>query len=141
MRRALALPLLLFLSAPLGAQSAADSAGVRTAALDYIEGWWSGDAVRMERALHPDLAKRILQVRPDTPPRLSSMTAAQLVSGTRAGGGKQVPVAERRSEVTILDIFGNAASARVDAGVWIDYLHLSRVGERWQIVNVLWELR
>jgi hypothetical protein len=30
-------------------------------ALDYIEGWYTGDAARMERALHPDLAKRIVE--------------------------------------------------------------------------------
>ncbi len=30
------------------------------AALDYFEGWFDGDATRMERALHPDLAKRLL---------------------------------------------------------------------------------
>jgi hypothetical protein len=35
------------------AQSAADSAGIRSAALDYIEGWYTADARRMQRALHP----------------------------------------------------------------------------------------
>jgi hypothetical protein len=27
-------------------------------ALDYYEGWFDGDAARMERALHPELVKR-----------------------------------------------------------------------------------
>ncbi|HEX6315687.1 MAG TPA: nuclear transport factor 2 family protein, partial [Gemmatimonadaceae bacterium] len=40
------------------AQTAADSAAIRAAALDYIEGWYEGNAERMERALHPELAKR-----------------------------------------------------------------------------------
>jgi hypothetical protein len=69
------------------------------------------------------------------------MTATQLVNGVRAGGGTRTPANERKSEVKILDVFGNAASARIDAGAWIDYLHLSKTGDRWQIVNVLWELR
>jgi hypothetical protein len=30
-----------------------------TAALDHINGWYTGDAGRMQRALHPALAKRI----------------------------------------------------------------------------------
>ena len=30
-----------------------DEDQVRAAVLDYIEGWFDGDAVRMERALHP----------------------------------------------------------------------------------------
>ncbi len=40
------------------AQSAADSVGIRAAALDYIDGWYAADGERMERALHPELAKR-----------------------------------------------------------------------------------
>lgn len=141
-RPTICLALLALATAPLHAQSgAADSAGVRAAALDYIDGWWSGDAERMTRALHPDLAKRILMTDQGGAQRLNNMTAAQLIGGTRSGGGKSTPAGEKKSEVKILDIFGNAASARVDAGTWIDYLHLSKVGGRWQIVNVLWELR
>ncbi len=29
-----------------------------TAVLDYVEGWYTADAQRMTRALHPKLAKR-----------------------------------------------------------------------------------
>jgi hypothetical protein len=142
MSRAPALAALALLAAaPVAAQSAADTAGIRAAALDYIDGWWTGDVARMERALHPDLAKRILVTNREGGPRLNNMTATQLVNGVRAGGGTRTPANERKSEVKILDVFGNAASARIDAGAWIDYLHLSKTGDRWQIVNVLWELR
>ncbi len=140
MRPTICLALLTLAVAPLHAQSAADSAGVRAAALDYIDGYWSGDADRMTRALHPDLAKRILRTNQAGEQRLSNMTAAQLIAGTRSGGGKNTPASEKKSDVRILDIYGNAASARIDAGAWVDYLHLSRVDGRWQIVNVLWEM-
>ena len=58
----LALVPLLLLAGNLDAQTSADSAAIRQAALDYIEGWYEGNAERMERALHPDLAKRIINV-------------------------------------------------------------------------------
>src|SRR3989442_15936139 len=45
------------------------------------------------------------------------------------------------SQQALLDIFQNAASARIDAGGWIDYLHLIRLRGRWVILNVLWEIR
>ena len=64
-----------------------------------------------------------------------------LVLGTRAGGGKDIPVAERRKDVTIFDIYQNAASAKIEASSWVDYLHLAKWNGRWLIVNVLWELR
>ncbi|MGQ0643165.1 MAG: nuclear transport factor 2 family protein [Gemmatimonadaceae bacterium] len=128
---------------PTFAQSAADSSAIRQTALDYIEGWYEGNAERMERAVHPDLAKRIV----NTDPRnrrsvLGHQSAMTLVLNTRRGGGKEeTPVAEQRKDVRILDIFGNTASVRVDAATWIDYMHVAKWNGRWVIVNVLWELR
>jgi hypothetical protein len=140
---ALAVVLLAASAAPVGvdAQSAADSAAIRATALDYVEGWYTGDAARMERALHPDLAKRIVRVDPATGrPRLASMGAADLVEGVRRGGGRETPAARRRSDVHLLDVYHNTASVRADMTEWIDYLHLARWNGRWVIVNVLWEL-
>ena len=122
-------------------QSPADSNAIRQTALDYIQGWYTGDAVRMERALHPELAKRI--VRSDTLGnfRLDQQSAMTLVQGTRNGYGKSTPEADRHDDVRILDIYRNAASARIDASDWIDYLQLAKWRGRWVIVNVLWELK
>jgi hypothetical protein len=131
----------LLAPAELSSQSSADSAGIRQAALNYIEGWFSGDAARMERALHPRLAKRIVRAAPEGPDQLVETSALELVQQTRRGGGGEIPAERRRTDVRILDVFGNAASARVDAGLWIDYLHLVRWNGDWRIVNVLWELR
>ena len=124
----------------LCAQSAADSSGIRQAALDYIEGYYEGDGARMERALHPELAKRIVRTNEQGRSQLGQMSAMSLVLGTRAGGGKDIPAANRREDVWILDIYQNAASAKIDASDWVDYLHLAKWNGRWVIVNVLWEL-
>ena len=123
------------------AQTAADTAAIRAAALDYIEGWYTGNAERMERAVHPDLAKRIMNTDQRGRRVLGHQSAMTLVLNTRRGAGKETPVAEQRKDVRVLDIFGNAASVRVDAGGWVDYLHVARWNDRWVIVNVLWELR
>ena len=131
---------LLVLPAALPAQAAADSAGIRQAALDYIDGYYTGDGARMERAVHPELAKRIVRTNEQGRSQLGQMSAMTLVMGTRAGGGKDTPMAERRDDVTILDIYQNAASAKIYASGWVDYLHLAKWNGRWVIVNVLWEL-
>jgi hypothetical protein len=34
-----------------------DETAIRQVALDYIDGYYSGDVTRMERAIHPDLNK------------------------------------------------------------------------------------
>ena len=131
---------LLVLPAALPAQAAADSAGIRQAALDYIDGYYTGDGARMERAVHPELAKRIVRTNEQGRSQLGQMSAMTLVMATRAGGGKDTPMAERKDDVTILDIYQNAASAKVYASGWVDYLHLAKWNGRWVIVNVLWEL-
>jgi hypothetical protein len=120
--------------------AAADSEAIRQAALDYIEGYYQGDAARMERALHPELAKRIVRSDSTGATWLSTMGASQLIAGTRAGHGREIPPAQQKTDVTILDVYHDVASARIDAGAWIDYLHLARVEGRWVIVNVLWAL-
>ena len=100
----------------------------------------TGDAARMTRALHPQLAKRMVQTDPKTKQSvLNDMGATKLVEYTRQGGGKDTPVAKRRSDVSILDIYQGAASAKVIATDWVDYLHLARWNGKWVIVNVLWE--
>ena len=129
----------LLLSPAVHAQSAADTAGIRAAALDYIEAWYAADGARMEQALHPELAKRNVTTDAQGRSQLRQMSAMTLVQGTRRGGGAYIPAAERRSEVRILDVFNGAASVRVRASTWIDYMHLARVNGRWVIMNVLWE--
>ena len=122
------------------AQSPADSAAIRATALDYIEGFYTGDAERMDRALHDDLKKRIVQRKPGEPEVLEEMTKAQLVEMTAGGGGKSMPGDLKVSDVTIMDIYGDMASVKIVAGAWVDYMHIARVDGDWVIVNVLWEM-
>ena len=117
-------------------------AAIRQAALDYIEGWYEGNPERMERALHPELAKRIVHTNPqNSRSRLDQMSALSLVLGTRRGGGKDTPKEKQQKDVTILDVYENAASVKIVASDWIDYLHMAKFNGRWVIVNVLWELK
>lgn len=95
----------------------------------------------MEHSLYADLAKRI--VLPNASPvgdRLDQLSALGLVQLVRSWPSSPDG---RRAKVTILDRSENAASVRMDASTWIDYMHLARhQGHgRWMIVNVLWATR
>jgi hypothetical protein len=123
------------------AQTAADSAAIHAAALDYVDGWYTGDGERMRRALHSELAKRI-STRDDAGRwTLDQMTADELAGAAARGGGSHTPEADRQRDVRILDVYGNAASVRATMSGWVDYMHLAKVDGRWVIVNVLWELK
>ena len=143
MRRLVLLLAVLILSSPslALADADADREAIKQAALDYAEGWYEGNAERMERALHPELAKRIARTNPEGRSRLDQMSAMTLVQFTRNGGGKNTPKEKQQKDVTILDVFGNAATVKLEMSGWIDYLHVARFNGRWVIVNVLWELK
>lgn len=119
--------------------SAADRDAITRTALDFEEGWYTADATRMARALHPQFVMR--HVGTDEHSHLSVLTqnidASELIELTREGKGK-VPVERQRHDVTVLDVFSNAATAKIVAWYGVDYLQLAKWNGHWVIVNVLW---
>jgi len=111
---------------------------VEKAALDYIEGAFSGDATRMERALHPELNKVILvKVRQTGKTMLNKMGATFLIEGTRAKMGL-LPEEKRNIVVTVLDVMEDLAMVKVLSAMYYDYLQMAKIDGKWKIVNVLW---
>lgn len=123
------------------AQTDADRDAIKRTALNYAEGWYEGNADKMESALSADLAKRIARTNERGQTRLDHMTAMALVQGTRGGFGKQTPAAEQQKDVTILDVIGGAATVKLEMRDWVDYMHVAKVNGKWVIVNVLWEMK
>ena len=122
-------------------QTDADREAIKRTALNYAEGWYEGNAEKMESALSPDLAKRRVRTDEKGQSSLSQMTAMTLVQYTRAGSGKQTPKEHQQKDVTILDIFGGAATVKLEMRDWIDYLHVGKMNGKWVIINVLWETK
>ena len=119
-----------------------DNAAITKTALNYIEGWYEGDAARMESALHPELAKRMIYTDPKTGrSQFNHMGAMALVQGTRRGGGSKTPKEQQLKEITILDRYEGAAIVKIIASEWIDYLSVAKFNGEWKIINVLWELK
>ncbi len=141
-RASLLVAMVLSISVPLFAADAGDEAAIKATALDYLEGWYTGDAARMESALHPDLAKRVVRVDPEGKrDRVDGMSAMTLVQYTRKGYGTKVPADERRADITILDVYGNAACVKAVARDWVDFLQMGKINGEWKIINVLWEMK
>ncbi len=111
-------------------------AAVVSVVLDYFEGWFDGDAARMERALHPGLAKRSLEKDGRT---LNETTAEWMIDATGQGLGRERDPGERRIEVEVVDLYGTIANATVRSAVYREYVQLVRTPEGWKIVNALWE--
>ena len=122
-----------------GVLSEADRDAIVATATDYIASWLEGDAHRMARALHPDLAKRSVDVGPSGRcVRVTSLTAQDMIAATAEGRGTKNRAGH---EVKILDASGGIASVKVTSVPYVDYLQVARFDDRWLIVNVLWRPR
>lgn len=142
MKKNVFLSILILLSAVSAfGQTDADRDAIKRTALNYAEGWYEGNADKMESALHPHLAKRIVRTNDKGQSNLGQMTAMELVQGTRSGFGKQTPAAEQQKDVTILDILGGAATVKLEMRDWVDYMHIGKFNGKWVVVNVLWETK
>jgi hypothetical protein len=102
--------------------------------LDYFEGWFDGDAARMERALHPELAKRTL--RDDG---LDTTTATEMIEATAAGTGRKLDVGDRGIEIEITHVDPPNASVVVHSTLYTEFIHLVATTNGWRIVNTLWQ--
>ncbi len=111
---------------------------VERTARDYIEGSFTGNAERMERALHPELNKVMLRRHPATGEQfLYKMGSSDLIEGTRASLGT---LEEDQWDITvdIFDVSHDMATVKVTSAMYIDHLQVARVNGEWKIINVLW---
>jgi hypothetical protein len=122
-----------------GPQWGTEEEQIEVVARDYIDGWYEANAERMQRALHPDLAKRAFFPLPNGRLVLETASAAAMVELTRAGGGKRAARPNQKNQVIVLDVSGNIASAKTVSPEYVDYLHLAKVNGEWKIVNILWK--
>jgi len=111
----------------------ADSAAVRTTVTNYIEAYYTGDARRMEQTLHPHYLKHMIHG--EIPVR--EKTGSEMVREVRTHGPADLPQSNKTEEVTVLDIAGSIASAKLVTPGWVDYMTLEKVGRDWKILSVV----
>jgi putative lumazine-binding protein len=116
----------------------ADAEGIRACLLDYFEGWFDGDASRMDRALHPGLAKHALGQDPTRSDSLDVTTKDEMVEVTRQGMGRRRDLPDRAIRIDIASVSGDIASAIVHSAVYVEYALLARTREGWKITGTLW---
>jgi Putative lumazine-binding len=119
----------------------ADELAIRAAVADYVEGWFDGDAARMQRALHPEFVKRCRGIEGDDPDALETLSAREMIDATTDGVGRGEDRPDRRIEVEIDYLNGGIASVTCLCHRYVDLLQLIRMPEGWRIVNAVWRLR
>ena len=129
---ALALAAVSLLPAGASAQSAADEAGVRAAVDAYLHAHATGSADRLRPVFHP--VANLFFVRADT---LAQRSGAEYLNGFN--GTPAADEAQRRRWISMVDVTGDAAIARVvldyPTVTITDYFQLLRIDGEWRIVN------
>lgn len=116
-------------------RSPSDVADIEAVVRDYIEGWYTGNAQRMDFSLHADLVKRTpVKDGLGQPGQLRGVTRTQMLELTMRRGGEG---SDGDVEISIDDVCNDIAAARVLSRDYLDFLHLVRTTEGWKIANVL----
>ncbi len=135
-RFALAVSLILCFQLSSNAQNnrpSDDASAVRTTVTNYIQGYFTGDAKRMEQTLHPHYLKHVIHA--EIPMR--EMTGPEHLKGVRREGKPDLTAADKAEQVTVLDIAEDIASAKLVTPGWTDYMTLSKVNGKWKILSVV----
>ena len=112
-----------------------DDNGINKTMLDYADGWYQGDAGKMDRALSKHLAKR----RISSEEEIIDLSKEWMITETGKGRGRIPNPEQGRKDIVILAQTETMASVSAISEDFIDYLHLVKVGDSWKIANVLWD--
>ena len=113
---------------------------IKQAMLDYVEGVYEVDPKKIERSVHPELAKRGFYVkRGETDYTQAPMTFTELVELSKRYYANAKPPQNAPKEIVIFDVLDKTASAKLTATWGVDYMHLAKYEGKWMIVNVLWQ--
>jgi hypothetical protein len=115
-----------------------DKDAVVATAKDYFAGWFDGDVERMERALHPALAKTGIGFDPSGNQVTDAMNADDMIGWTGEGQGVATKPPDFAFEVTVNDIYHEIATVTVHSTVYREYLHLAKTSNGWKILNALY---
>ena len=132
---------LLLATRDASAQTSADSAKIRAAAMNYIEGFYEGDSTKLIRSVRPEVYKYGFSRPPDsTSYRGMQMTWAGFMSYARnvKMNNRQQPATAVR-QVKLLDVLDQTAAVKITAFWGTDYLLLAKYGEDWMITHVSWQ--
>ena len=95
----------------------------------YLEGGTNGDLERLTKAFHPDAQMKFVR-----DGQYREMPIKEYLSNVKVG-----QKANRKTRIVLVDITGNAATARTeseyDTFTFIDYFNLLEINGEWKIVS------
>ncbi|MEZ4962189.1 MAG: nuclear transport factor 2 family protein [Saprospiraceae bacterium] len=117
-----------------------DSLLVHRAALDYLEGFYEGDTLKLQRSLSPALHKYGYYKDKTGQYEGSQMTFDEAIGFARnVLEKKKFPKPDAPKKIMVLEVQEQIACVKVVAWWGMDYLLLARHGDAWRIEQVIWQ--
>jgi putative lumazine-binding protein len=142
-KKVLFLAMVILVAIPASAQDkpSSDRDAVRQAVLDYVEGVYNAEPSRIERSVHPNLAKiGFYRAKNDADYRAGSpMTFQRLIEVAKTYNKDGKLAKDAPKEITIFEVLDKTATVKLVAEWGIDYMHLAKLDGKWMIVNVMWQ--
>ncbi len=114
-----------------------DIDGVMAAALDYIDGYISGDAERHARSYHPECIKRRYVTDEESWVEELVVLSPRIMVDYAALSD----MSDCETEVVIDAISEDIASVRIYSCNWVDFLHIVKARGEWKLFHVTWHGR
>lgn len=126
----------------ISAQLSEDVKAVESACFDYIHTFYKADVTLAERSIHPSIRKTGFYYMEDKSqyseqlelPYEEFLALAKRWNADGSRANENTP-----KEVEIFEVADQTAVAKITAVWGIDYVSLAKYGDKWQIVNVLWQ--
>ena len=116
--------------------SESDIESIRQVALDYLEGYVSGDAERHLRSYHPEAIKRRYSVGTDGVVGVITLSPQTMADDAALQTAQQV-----EAEIIVDAVYDDIASVRVYSPWWVDFLHVVKARGEWKLFHVTWRSR
>ena len=118
------------------AQEKTDEAAIKETVLNYLEGYFTADAKRMESALHPNLSKcNVSKARNGEEEFLGFMTAELLILATKYNKNsydiKSFKILHQDKHYALVHIVNTE---------FYDLVGLAKLNGKWKIIHVLWAM-
>jgi len=120
---------------------AVEREAVRRAVLDYVEGFYEGDSVKLVRSVRPEIYKYgFWRQRDSTRYAGEQMKYGEFFDYARnvKKNNRQAP-ATAAKVVEVFDVQNQTASAKLTAFWGTDYLLLGKYDGQWMISSVMWQ--
>jgi hypothetical protein len=141
MKKMILLALIVFQTASAFAQTKSDTAAIKETAANYVEGFYTNDYKRVEKAVHVELAKRLIVKDSIGGMMVRNMGFTELAFNARKFKKQEdatgIPF---KVDVFIYDISHDIATVKVvqNKMKFFDYVQMAKINGEWKIINVLW---